>query len=50
VISEQKEHTIPLAYDDSTWFDKVTKFQNSFEDFLGKATLVDQEDKSKPKQ
>jgi hypothetical protein len=28
----------------------VTKFQNSFEDFLGKATLVDQEDKSKPKQ
>ena len=38
VISEQKEHTIPLAYDDSTWFDKVAKFQNSFEDFLGKAS------------
>lgn len=50
IVSEQKEHTIPLAYDDSTWFDKVEKFQNAFEDFLGKATLVDQEDKSKPKQ
>lgn len=50
IVSEQKEHTIPLAYDDSTWFDKVEKFQNAFEDFLGKATLVDQEDKSKSKQ
>ena len=36
--------------DKKTWFEKVTEFQNAFENFLPEAKQIDQEDKSKPKQ
>lgn len=36
--------------DKLTWFEKVTKFQNAFEDHIEVAKPVPQEDKSKPKQ
>ena len=36
--------------DDRTWFDKVTQFQNAFENFLSEAKEIPQEDRTKPKQ